>query len=133
MSADDSSRSHCPQREKANLHPGQIVLDAQVKRRTSSQKKADDSRAKDLSDACTAVVQQGCTRILEMEATMEVEQATQDTVKAKPVKPKPKPKGRQGRPTNISDLPRGEVANIEVEAHHVTADNFLGSSNKPPR
>ncbi|KIN94160.1 hypothetical protein M404DRAFT_35342 [Pisolithus tinctorius Marx 270] len=64
---------------------------------------------------------------------MEVEQATQDAVKAKPVKPKPKLKGRQGRPTNISDLPRGEVANIEVEAHHVTADDFLGSSNKPPR
>ncbi|KAI6155778.1 hypothetical protein BKA82DRAFT_4349007 [Pisolithus tinctorius] len=133
MSADDSSRSHRPRREKANLHPGQIVLDAQVKRRTSSQKKADDSRAKDLSDARTAVVQQGCTQILEMEVTMEVEQATQDAVKAKPVKPKPKPKGRQGRPTNISDLPRGEVANIEVEAHRVTADDFLGSSDKPPR
>ncbi|KAI6009454.1 hypothetical protein F5J12DRAFT_781995 [Pisolithus orientalis] len=62
---------------------------------------------------------------------MEVEQAMQDTVKAKPVKPKPKLKGRQGRPTNISDLPC--VANIEVEAHHVTANDFLGSSNKLPR
>ncbi|KAI6144024.1 hypothetical protein BKA82DRAFT_36034 [Pisolithus tinctorius] len=58
-----------------------------------------------------------------MEVTMEVEQVMQDTVKAKPVKLKLKPKGMQGRPTNISDLPH--VVNIEVEAHHVTADDCV--------
>jgi len=100
MSANNPSGGQRPRREKANLHPGQIVLDTQAKRRTPVEKRADDLRAQQIKDACATAVQQGCARVSEMEATMEVEQARQEAVKAKPVRPRWG--GSQGRPTKTA-------------------------------
>jgi len=106
MSTNNSSGGQHPRREKANLHPGQIVLNSQVKQRTPVEKRANNLRAQEIKDACAAAVQQGCTRVCEMEAAMEVEQARQDTVKAKPVRPRWG--GNQGRPTKIGAAPRAD-------------------------
>ncbi|KAI6157350.1 hypothetical protein BKA82DRAFT_4009734 [Pisolithus tinctorius] len=109
MSTDNSSRGQHPQRAKANLHPRQIVLNAQVKQHTSSK------------------------LTIEMEVTMEVELVTQDTAKVKSVKLKSKLRGRQGRPMNICGLPH--VANIEAEAYHpreVPASGIKSAGNQTP-
>ncbi|KAI6139760.1 hypothetical protein BKA82DRAFT_27018 [Pisolithus tinctorius] len=83
----DNPQSHCPQREKANLHLGQIVLDTQVKRCTPAKKQADNLHAKAIKDTQDVAIQQGGAQIHEMEATMEVSQSMEDAVeKTKPVK-----------------------------------------------
>ena len=104
MSSANSSGSARPRREKANLHPGRLILDSQIKRRTPAEKQADDLRAKEIQSTRAAAVQQGHAQVSEMEANMEVEQGMQEAAKAKPVKPK----GRfsQQRPTDICDTPR---------------------------
>ena len=99
MLANNSSVG-CPRREKANLHPGQIILDTQNKRRTPAEKKADDLHAREVKSAREAALQQGCDRVHEMEATMAAMQSVKGAVKIKPVKPKPRV--RQSRPTSIS-------------------------------
>ena len=59
MSANDSSAGGRPRREKANLHPGRIILDTQNKRRTPAEKKADDVYAEEVKNAREAALQQG--------------------------------------------------------------------------
>ena len=105
MPADNSSVGR-PRREKANLHPGRIILDAKNKRRTPAEKKADDLRAREVESAREAALQQGCDRVHEMEATMAVVQSAKEAVKVKPVKPRPRI--RQGRLTSINTAPRGD-------------------------
>lgn len=73
-----SSNTHRPRREKANLHPGRIILETQTKRRTPAQKKADDLRAQEAIDAQAAAIQQAHARVSEMETAMEVRQVTQE-------------------------------------------------------
>ena len=102
---ENSSATPRPRREKANLHPGRLVLDTQTKWRTPAEKHAADLRAKEIQAARNAAIQQGCAWVSEMEETMEVEQAEQATAKVKPVRPKWGP--GEGRPTNISGLPCG--------------------------
>lgn len=74
MSTNDSSGGGRPQRVKANLHPGRIILDSQIKRRTPAEKHADDLRAHEDRDAHETAIQQGLVRVSEMEAAMEIEQ-----------------------------------------------------------
>jgi len=100
MSANNPSGGQCPHREKANLHPGQIVLNTQAKRHTPVEKRADNLHAQQIKDAHATAVQQGCTQVSEMEAIMEVEQARQEAVKAKLVRPRWG--GSQGRPTKTA-------------------------------
>ena len=59
MSANDSSAGGRPRQEKANLHPGRIILDTQNKRRTPAEKKADDVYAEEVKNAREAALQQG--------------------------------------------------------------------------
>ena len=99
MPADNSSVGR-PRREKVNLHPGRIILDAKNKQRTPAEKKADDLWAREVESACEAALQQGCDQVHEMEATMAAMQSVKGAVKIKPVKPKPRV--RQSRPTSIS-------------------------------
>ncbi|KIO06947.1 hypothetical protein M404DRAFT_24093 [Pisolithus tinctorius Marx 270] len=91
MSASSNIR---PRREKANLHPGRIVLEAQTQRRTPAQKKADDLRAQEVIDAQAAAIQQAHARVREMETAMEVRQVIQGAAKAKPVRPRQAPASR---------------------------------------
>lgn len=100
MSANDSSAGGRPRREKANLHPGRIILDTQNKRRTPAEKKADDVYAEEVKNAREAALQQGRERVHEMEATMAVTQNAKGAVRAMPVKPKPRV--RQRRPTSTN-------------------------------
>ena len=105
-----SSNIHRPRQEKANLHPGRIILETQIKRHTSAQKKADDLRMQEAIDAQAAATQQAHARVSKMETAMEDRQVTQDAAKAKPVRPRQAPASR-GRPTNIPVQPRVEGAN----------------------
>jgi len=105
-----SSNTHRPRREKANLHPGRIILETQTKRCTPAQKKADDLRAQEAIDAQAAAIQQAHARVSEMETAMEVRQVTQEAAKAKPVRPRQAPASR-GRPTNIPAQPHVEGEN----------------------
>ena len=98
-----SSNVNRLQREKANLHPGRIILETQTKWHTPAQKKADDLHVQEVIDAQAAAIQQAHARVSEMEAAMEVTQATQDTAKVKPVRPRQVP-----RSTNIPVQPRVE-------------------------
>jgi hypothetical protein len=59
----------------------------QSKQCTPQEKKTADMRAKAIKDAHATAIQQGCARVGEMEATMEV-QAMQEAAKAKPVRPR---------------------------------------------
>ena len=53
-----SSNVNRLQREKANLHPGRIILETQTKWHTPAQKKADDLHAQEVIDAQAAAIQQ---------------------------------------------------------------------------
>ena len=103
MSSANSSGGARPRREKANLHPGRIVLEAQTKQCIPVEKQADDLHAKETQTARAAAIQQGHAWVSEMEANMMVEQAMQEAVKARPVKPKRMVS--QQWPTDIYDTP----------------------------
>lgn len=76
--------------KNATQHPGQVILDAQGKRRTKAQVEADNRHMQEVQEAQKATMQRGVSRIAAMEAAMEASQAVQETKKAKPVKPRPK-------------------------------------------
>ncbi|KAI6152690.1 hypothetical protein BKA82DRAFT_4013093 [Pisolithus tinctorius] len=139
-----SASSNIVHDEKANLHPGRIVLKARTQWHTPAQKKADDLRVQEVIDAQAAAIQQAHARVREMETAMEVRQVIQGTAKAKPVRrdrachppvatetrqaiqvaakaksvrPRRGPVSLQGKPGNIVVQPRGEVADMEVDTH----------------
>ncbi|KAI6046552.1 hypothetical protein EDC04DRAFT_2597992 [Pisolithus marmoratus] len=66
-----------------------------------------------------------------METTMEVRQATQDTTKVKPVRPRQVPTS-QGRLTDVPVLPHVEVAGMEVEAHQETGPAVVMDARQVP-
>ncbi|KAH7903216.1 hypothetical protein BJ138DRAFT_1195759, partial [Hygrophoropsis aurantiaca] len=78
----------------ATAHPGQPVLDIMQKRRTRSQKESDDRAIQDAKDAKELAAQKGYHRIAELEMAMEDAQNSAKAMKAKPVRPKPRPKGK---------------------------------------
>ncbi|KAI5980693.1 hypothetical protein EDD15DRAFT_2205352, partial [Pisolithus albus] len=79
--------SQQPRRSKANLHPGQIILDSQIQRRTSEQKQADDEALQQAKDAESAATQEAYKRVGMMESAMAVKQTQESTRSEKPVRP----------------------------------------------
>ena len=87
--------SQRPRRSNANVHPGQIIIDAKGHRRTSEQKKADDEMLQQAKDAQFAAVQKMYERIGTLEDTMAENQwsATADPENPiKPLRPRPRPR-----------------------------------------
>ncbi|KAI6021264.1 hypothetical protein EDC04DRAFT_2607163 [Pisolithus marmoratus] len=125
------SDSHCPQQVKANLHPGRIVLKTQIQQKTPAKKTADDLHIQELADTQATAVQQSHTQVSNMEATMEVRQATQDATKVKPVRLRQVPTS-QGRLTDVPVLPHVEVAGMEVEAHQETGPAVVMDTRQVP-
>lgn len=115
MSAASNNR---PRREKANLHPGRVILEMQTKRRTPAEKKADDLRAQEVIDAQAAAIQQAHARVTEMEIAMEARQLSQDAAKVRPIKPR-RARASVGKPTNIPIHPcaEGEIV-TEFNSRH---------------
>ena len=109
-----SSNTQRLRQEKANLHPGRILLETQTKRHTPAQKKADNLHAQQVINAQAAAIEQAHACIREMEATMEARQGTQNTAKAKPVKPVRQAPVSRERPTNIPVKPLIEGKNSYV-------------------
>ena len=124
MSTNNSTGGHRPRQEKANLHPGQIILDLQIKQRTTVEKQADDLHAQATKDAQAATIQLGCTQVSKMEATMEAEQVMQRAVKAKPVRPA-KRVGSQKRPMYISAAPRAEGEDVLLVIDMKSTDSSI--------
>ncbi|KAI6110927.1 hypothetical protein EDD16DRAFT_1710592 [Pisolithus croceorrhizus] len=133
MSTNDSSGGGRPRQVKANLHPGRIILDSQIKRRTPAEKHADDLRVHEDRDARETAIQQGLVRVSEMEAAMEIEQASQDGSKAKPVRPR---RGTdQRRLTPLSGTPHVDV-DVGADPYHeestaVVAPAVIVQGDKP--
>ncbi|KIM51189.1 hypothetical protein SCLCIDRAFT_33648 [Scleroderma citrinum Foug A] len=116
-----SSNTQRLQQEKANLHPGRILLETQTKRHTPAQKKADDLHAQQVINAQAAAIEQAHACIREMEATMEARQGTQNTAKAKPVELVRQAPVSRERPTNIPVKPLIE------DAHQGTSTNLVAA------
>ncbi|KAI6000012.1 hypothetical protein EDD15DRAFT_2193493 [Pisolithus albus] len=57
---------------KANLHPGQIILDSQIQRCTSKQKQADDEALQQAKVAESATTQEAYTHGKHKKKTVEV-------------------------------------------------------------
>ncbi|KAI6019506.1 hypothetical protein BKA83DRAFT_19251 [Pisolithus microcarpus] len=83
--------SQRPRRSNANLHPGRIVLDSQIQRRTSEQKHANDEALQQTKDAELADAQKAYGRVGAMESAMAARQAQDGTRSEKAVRPKPRP------------------------------------------
>ncbi|KAG1896852.1 uncharacterized protein F5891DRAFT_1192511 [Suillus fuscotomentosus] len=88
MSTINAPRHTCP--SNATTRPGQIVLDAQVKRRTKAQKNADDLALKKAKEAKEAQTQKGLERLAGMQNEMEQAQEELLTKKTAPIWPKPR-------------------------------------------
>ncbi|KAI6122924.1 hypothetical protein EDD16DRAFT_1778788 [Pisolithus croceorrhizus] len=78
-----------PKRRAANVHPGRIVLDNQLKRQTSAQKEADSERAQEALAMKVAAMKKGYQRVSNIEDRMGVEQSSA-IPSDKPVKPHPR-------------------------------------------
>ncbi|KAI5989967.1 hypothetical protein EDD15DRAFT_2198317 [Pisolithus albus] len=91
--------SQQPRRSKANLHPGQIILDSQIQRCTSDQKQADDEALQQAKDAESATTQEAYKRVGMMESAMAVKQTQESTRSEKPVRPKPRPQSTDQKKT----------------------------------
>ncbi|KAG1880174.1 hypothetical protein F4604DRAFT_1679271 [Suillus subluteus] len=88
MSTTDAPRRTCP--SNATTRPGQIVLNAQVKRRTKAQKLADDLALEEAKELKEAKVEKGLKCLAGMQNEMEKEQEEILTKKAVPIWPKPR-------------------------------------------
>ncbi|KAG2106173.1 uncharacterized protein F5147DRAFT_653929 [Suillus discolor] len=88
MSTTDIPRRTRP--SNATARPGQIVLNAQVKRHTKAQKNADDLAAKEAKELKEAQVEEGLKRLAGMQNEMEKAQEELLTMKAIPIRPKPR-------------------------------------------
>jgi hypothetical protein len=74
----------------ATKRPGQIVLDAQIQRRSKVQKERDDLAIKEAKEAKDTAVQNGLERMAGMQVEMEAAQAAALTKTVIPVRPKPR-------------------------------------------
>lgn len=88
MSTQNALRRTRP--SNAAARPGQIVLDAKIKRRTKAQKAADDLALKEAQEAQEAQVQKGLERLASMQNEMEKAQEELLNKKVIPVRPKPR-------------------------------------------
>ncbi|KAG2342372.1 hypothetical protein BDR05DRAFT_949031 [Suillus weaverae] len=88
MSTTDAPCRTCP--SNATTRPGQIVLNAQVKRCTKAQKHADDLALEEAKELKEAKVEIGLKRLASMQNEMEKEQEETLTKKVVPIQPKPR-------------------------------------------
>ncbi|KAG1888205.1 hypothetical protein F4604DRAFT_1916127 [Suillus subluteus] len=97
--------------KNATAHPGQIVLDAQPKRRTPKAKAADEKHLRAAQEAKEALALAGLNRLAELQANMEEAQMTM--TKPKAVRPRPLPKKLRGTASNEDEsaIVVGTVAN----------------------
>ncbi|KAG0694953.1 hypothetical protein DFH29DRAFT_880366 [Suillus ampliporus] len=119
--------------KNATQRPGLVVLKGQNKRRTKAQIAQDKQDTLEAQAIKEATLQCGIDRIARIEAAMEVEQATQATKRAKPVKLRAKPvkikASAQGATSELtSENPLVPPAQVKVrDAGHHTKDNEVGS------
>jgi hypothetical protein len=87
------STTDIPRRTRASnatKRPGQIVLDAQIQKRSKVQKERDDLAIKEAKEAKDTAVQNGLERMAGIQVEMEAVQAAVLTKKVTPVRPKPR-------------------------------------------
>lgn len=108
--------SQRPRRTNANLHPGQIVVDSQVHRRTSQQKRIDDEALQQAKDAQLAAVQKGYDRIGAIENTMAEQQwgSAHQEVPIKPLRPRPRPQQAIKAPATALPTADQAIGGMEV-------------------
>lgn len=106
--------------KNATAHPGQIVLDAQQRRRTPKAKAADEKRLKAAQEAKEALAVAGLNRLAELQASMEEAQAT--TTKPKAVRPRPLPKKQRGTASASNDDEPIIVGGITTRAQPARED-----------
>ncbi|KAI5992874.1 hypothetical protein EDC04DRAFT_2613483 [Pisolithus marmoratus] len=78
--------SQRPHRSKANLHPGQIILDSQIQRCTSEQKQVDNKALQQAKEVQLEALQKSYECVSMMESAMAARQ-----MQEKPIRPKPQP------------------------------------------
>ena len=99
--------SQRPRRSKANLHPGHILCDFEIHRRTSEQKKADDEACQQAKDDQVAELQKAYDHIGALENAMAEKQARESIeVPIKPLKPRPRPVKKS--PGTVSGQAQGQ-------------------------
>jgi hypothetical protein len=113
----------------ANTHPGRPVLEAEAeerlqnakrKSRTKSLKATDDPHANESPEQKSARIQKAAERIAGIEDNMEaLEAEVRGGIKAKPVRPRPRPhpvaKGKKTSSTDITDGMINVTLRIETD------------------
>ncbi|KAG1795903.1 hypothetical protein EV424DRAFT_1353337 [Suillus variegatus] len=95
----------------ANKHPGEIVLQAKVHRRTAEEIAV--AKAAEAEKATAAQV--GIQRLARMELAMEEKQVNSATKKARPVRPPPKGKSKANKAVSEKEKSLSVVANDEAQ------------------
>ncbi|KAG1870862.1 hypothetical protein F4604DRAFT_1926419 [Suillus subluteus] len=111
-----SPRRTCP--KNATQHPGLVLLEGQKKRRTKAQIAQDKERALEAQAIKEAAVQHGVNQLAGIEASMEVQQATEAANRAKPVKPRARPVKKK---ENVKESMQGATSELTSENHPVQA------------
>lgn len=104
MDVNETSRP-CTRAKNATSHPGDIVLQAQGKRRSKAEKAADDKLLKDALAEKEQARNKGIARLAEMEMEMEMEANQAVAKKLTPVRPRPRVKSKKGGPTSMEAVP----------------------------
>ena len=111
--------SQHPRRSNANLHPGQVVIDAQVHRHTSEQKRADDKALQWAKDAQLAAIQKGYKHVGAIEDTMAKKQWKENADLENPIRPlKPQPVSKA--PVVVPTANQSKVHSIQREVLTMT-------------
>ncbi|KAG1725235.1 hypothetical protein EDB19DRAFT_1833853 [Suillus lakei] len=124
MSTTNAPRRTCP--SNATTQPGQIVLDAQVKRHTKVQKNADDLVLKEMKEAKEVQIQKGLECLAGMQNEMEQVQEELLTKKAVPIQPKPRA-CKATKPVVGNDTDSMMDAD-EVDSHQEAVKNLDGEA-----
>ncbi|KAG2112035.1 uncharacterized protein F5147DRAFT_792726, partial [Suillus discolor] len=118
MSTTDIPRRTRP--SNATARPGQIVLNAQVKRRTKAQKNADDLAAKEAKELKEAQVEEGLKRLAGMQNEMEKAQEELLTMKVIPIQPKPRARKAMKPAVRTKTVEQMDDGNARVTKKTVT-------------
>ncbi|KAG1728599.1 uncharacterized protein EDB91DRAFT_1086013 [Suillus paluster] len=95
--------------KNATTHPGQIVLDAQLKRRTRAEKTADDQHLQAAQDAKEALAVAGLNRLAALQNEMEEAQVQSMMKKPKAVRPRPLSKEDESAPEKAGNSSKAAV------------------------
>ncbi|KAG1847895.1 hypothetical protein F4604DRAFT_1687915 [Suillus subluteus] len=111
--------SPCRTRPKnATQHPGLVLLEGQKKRCTKAQIAQDKECALEAQAIKEAAVQRGVNRLAGINASMEVQQATEAANRAKPVKPRARPVKKK---ESVKESMQGATSELTSENHPVQA------------